>query len=33
MEPPESMNADSVRDEKLKVLKALKPMDAERRQG
>ncbi|MBA5776048.1 glucose-6-phosphate dehydrogenase [Stappia sp. F7233] len=29
MEPPESMDADSVRDEKLKVLKALKPMDAE----
>ncbi|SDU25715.1 glucose-6-phosphate dehydrogenase [Stappia sp. ES.058] len=29
MEPPESMNADSVRDEKLKVLKALKQMDAE----
>ncbi|WP_417770097.1 glucose-6-phosphate dehydrogenase [Stappia sp.] len=29
MEPPESMNADSVRDEKLKVLKALRPMDAE----
>ncbi|MTI19218.1 glucose-6-phosphate dehydrogenase [Rhodobacteraceae bacterium RKSG542] len=28
MEPPESMHADSVRDEKLKVLKALKPMDA-----
>ncbi|WP_068314674.1 glucose-6-phosphate dehydrogenase [Polycladidibacter hongkongensis] len=27
MEPPESMAADSVRDEKLKVLKALKPMD------
>ncbi|MCA1298899.1 glucose-6-phosphate dehydrogenase [Stappia indica] len=27
MEPPESMDADSVRDEKLKVLKALKPMD------
>ena len=29
MEPPESMDADSVRDEKLKVLKALRPMDAE----
>ena len=29
MEPPESMDADSVRDEKLKVLKALKPMDAD----
>ncbi len=29
MEPPESMDADSVRDEKLKVLRALKPMDAE----
>ncbi|MCV0425092.1 MAG: glucose-6-phosphate dehydrogenase [Roseibium sp.] len=28
MEPPESMNADSVRDEKLKVLKALSPIDA-----
>ncbi|WP_068085794.1 glucose-6-phosphate dehydrogenase [Polycladidibacter stylochi] len=27
MEPPESMAADSVRDEKLKVLKALKPLD------
>ncbi|POF28611.1 glucose-6-phosphate dehydrogenase [Roseibium marinum] len=27
MEPPESMNADSVRDEKLKVLKALAPID------
>ncbi|MEP2704845.1 MAG: glucose-6-phosphate dehydrogenase [Roseibium sp.] len=26
MEPPESMNADSVRDEKLKVLKALAPV-------
>lgn len=26
MEPPESMSADSVRDEKLKVLKALRPM-------
>lgn len=26
MEPPESMNADSVRDEKLKVLKALSPI-------
>ncbi len=26
MEPPESMNADSVRDEKLKVLKALAPI-------
>ncbi|MDD7910387.1 glucose-6-phosphate dehydrogenase [Pseudovibrio exalbescens] len=30
MEPPESMAADSVRDEKLKVLKALVPMDEER---
>jgi glucose-6-phosphate 1-dehydrogenase len=29
MEPPESMDADSVRDEKLKVLKALRPMDAD----
>ena len=29
MEPPESMDANSVRDEKLKVLKALKPIDAE----
>jgi glucose-6-phosphate 1-dehydrogenase len=29
MEPPESMNADSVRDEKLKVLKALSPVDAQ----
>ncbi|WP_298819322.1 glucose-6-phosphate dehydrogenase [uncultured Roseibium sp.] len=29
MEPPESMNADSVRDEKLKVLKALAPIDAQ----
>ncbi|EAV45422.1 glucose-6-phosphate dehydrogenase [Roseibium aggregatum] len=27
MEPPESMNADSVRDEKLKVLKALAPIE------
>ena len=27
MEPPESMDADSVRDEKLKVLKALAPID------
>lgn len=30
MEPPESMEADSVRDEKLKVLKALVPMDEDR---
>ncbi|HUG60501.1 MAG TPA: glucose-6-phosphate dehydrogenase, partial [Methylomirabilota bacterium] len=29
MEPPSSMDADSVRDEKLKVLKALKPITAE----
>ncbi len=29
MEPPESMDANSVRDEKLKVLKALTPIDAE----
>lgn len=29
MEPPESMDADSVRDEKLKVLKALTPIDAQ----
>ena len=29
MEPPESLEADSVRDEKLKVLKALKPIDDE----
>ncbi len=29
MEPPESMAPDSVRDEKLKVLKALRPMSAE----
>ncbi|WP_106753011.1 glucose-6-phosphate dehydrogenase [Pannonibacter carbonis] len=29
MEPPESMNADSVRDEKLKVLKALAPITPE----
>ncbi|NRG16594.1 glucose-6-phosphate dehydrogenase [Rhizobiales bacterium] len=29
MEPPESMDADSVRDEKLKVLKALTPLDPE----
>ncbi|MXN66881.1 glucose-6-phosphate dehydrogenase [Stappia sp. GBMRC 2046] len=29
MEPPESMDADSVRDEKLKVLKALMPLDPE----
>ncbi|MBO0733448.1 MAG: glucose-6-phosphate dehydrogenase [Methylocapsa sp.] len=28
MEPPASLDADSVRDEKLKVLKALKPVDA-----
>ena len=28
MEPPTSIDADSVRDEKLKVLKALKPIDA-----
>ena len=28
MEPPASLDADSVRDEKLKVLKALKPIDA-----
>jgi glucose-6-phosphate 1-dehydrogenase len=28
MEPPASLEADSVRDEKLKVLKALKPIDA-----
>lgn len=27
MEPPDSMNADSVRDEKLKVLRALGPID------
>ena len=27
MEPPESLDANSVRDEKLKVLKALKPVD------
>ncbi len=27
MEPPDSLDADSVRDEKLKVLKALKPID------
>ena len=30
MEPPSSIDANSVRDEKLKVLKALKPMTAER---
>ncbi len=30
MEPPESMDANSVRDEKLKVLKALVPIDSER---
>jgi glucose-6-phosphate 1-dehydrogenase len=29
MEPPSSMDADSVRDEKLKVLKALKPITAD----
>ncbi len=29
MEPPDSLDADSVRDEKLKVLKALKPIDDE----
>ncbi|WP_349357609.1 glucose-6-phosphate dehydrogenase [Stappia sp.] len=29
MEPPESMSADSVRDEKLKVLKALTPIGAD----
>ena len=28
MEPPDQFNADSVRDEKLKILKALKPVDA-----
>ena len=28
MEPPNSLNADSLRDEKLKVLKALEPIDA-----
>lgn len=28
MEPPASLNADSVRDEKLKVLRALRPYDA-----
>ena len=28
MEPPDQFNADSVRDEKLKILKALKPIDA-----
>jgi glucose-6-phosphate 1-dehydrogenase len=28
MEPPHSMDADSVRDEKLRVLRALKPIDA-----
>ncbi len=27
MEPPDQFNADSVRDEKLKILKALKPID------
>jgi glucose-6-phosphate 1-dehydrogenase len=30
MEPPSSMEADAVRDEKLKVLKALKPIPADR---
>jgi glucose-6-phosphate 1-dehydrogenase len=30
MEPPTSMDADSVRDEKLKVLKALKPLTPEK---
>ncbi len=29
MEPPHSMNADVVRDEKLKVMRSLKPMSAE----
>ena len=29
MEPPESYSADSMRDEKLKVLKALRPIDAD----
>jgi glucose-6-phosphate 1-dehydrogenase len=29
MEPPSKLNADSVRDEKLKVLKALRPFDAQ----
>ncbi len=29
MEPPESMDANSVRDEKLKVLKALRPIEGE----
>ena len=28
MEPPSSLEADAVRDEKLKVLKALAPIDA-----
>ena len=32
MEPPESYQADAIRDEKLKVLRALKPMDEERAQ-
>ncbi|RQH09815.1 glucose-6-phosphate dehydrogenase [Paraburkholderia dinghuensis] len=29
MEPPHSMDSDSVRDEKLRVLRALKPLDAD----
>ena len=31
MEPPDSFDANSVRDEKLKILKALKPIGARRR--
>jgi len=30
MEPPTSLDADTVRDEKLKILKALKPISPER---
>jgi glucose-6-phosphate 1-dehydrogenase len=28
MEPPTSLDADAIRDEKLKVLRALRPIDA-----
>ena len=31
MEPPTSLDADAVRDEKLKVLRALRPIDGRRR--
>ena len=30
MEPPVAADADSIRDEKLKVLRALRPMDPDR---